>query len=101
MYFEQINDVLIPTITIVRSPEHARLLNQQLPSMGKGKSEPLRVRVLVEGDGSVGKSTLTIRYVQDVFVDAYDPTIEDSYLASRLVDGNELRIEILDTGIGP
>ena len=31
------------------------------------------------GSGGVGKSCLTIRYVQQVFVQDYDPTIEDSY----------------------
>ena len=31
------------------------------------------------GSGGVGKSSLTVRYVQQVFVEDYDPTIEDSY----------------------
>eukprot|EP00043_Microstomoeca_roanoka_P017626 m.184713 g.184713 ORF g.184713 m.184713 type:complete len:856 (+) comp16675_c0_seq3:231-2798(+) len=33
----------------------------------------------VLGGGGVGKSALTVQFVQKVFVDMYDPTIEDSY----------------------
>ena len=31
------------------------------------------------GAGGVGKSSITVRFVQDMFVDSYDPTIEDSF----------------------
>jgi Ras-related protein Rap-1B len=35
-------------------------------------------KVVVMGNGGVGKSSLTVQYVQGVFVEKYDPTIEDS-----------------------
>ena len=35
-------------------------------------------KVVVMGNGGVGKSALTVQYVQGVFVEKYDPTIEDS-----------------------
>ena len=31
------------------------------------------------GGGGVGKSSLVIQFIQNHFVDEYDPTIEDSY----------------------
>ncbi|CAH1791039.1 unnamed protein product [Owenia fusiformis] len=36
-------------------------------------------KVVMLGAGGVGKSAITVRFVADVFVDEYDPTIEDSY----------------------
>lgn len=39
------------------------------------------------GSGGVGKSSITVRYVSDTFVDSYDPTIEDSYRKHVIVKG--------------
>merc|ERR1711939_965862 len=35
-------------------------------------------KLVVVGGGGVGKSALTIQFIQSHFVDEYDPTIEDS-----------------------
>ena len=35
-----------------------------------------RYRIVVLGDGGVGKSALTLQYVQHNFIDYHDPTIE-------------------------
>eukprot|EP01124_Arcella_intermedia_P034888 TRINITY_DN8739_c0_g1_i2.p1 TRINITY_DN8739_c0_g1~~TRINITY_DN8739_c0_g1_i2.p1 ORF type:complete len:186 (-),score=33.59 TRINITY_DN8739_c0_g1_i2:33-590(-) len=53
--------------------------------------------IVVLGSGGVGKSTLTIQYVQGVFVEKYDPTIEESYRKMVEVDGISMLLEILDT----
>ncbi|XP_054758753.2 circularly permutated Ras protein 1-like isoform X1 [Lytechinus pictus] len=44
-----------------------------------------RYKFVVVGGGGVGKSSITVRFVQDVFVDTYDPTIEDSYVKQIVV----------------
>ena len=44
-------------------------------------------RVVVVGDGAVGKSALTIQFFQKMFIQDYDPTIEDSYIQHAEVDG--------------
>jgi small GTP-binding protein len=54
-------------------------------------------KLVVLGSGGVGKSALTIQLVQGRFVVAYDPTIEDSYKKTILVDGVEVSLDILDT----
>ena len=46
-----------------------------------------RYRVVVLGDGGVGKSALTLQYVQHNFIDYHDPTIEDAYQQRTAVDG--------------
>jgi len=54
-------------------------------------------KVAVMGAGSVGKSALTVRFVRGVFVDKYDPTIEDSYRKQVKAGGQQVMLEILDT----
>lgn len=45
------------------------------------------VKLVVVGDGGVGKSAITIQFFQKLFVTDYDPTIEDSYMQHVEVDG--------------
>ncbi|EHA23951.1 hypothetical protein ASPNIDRAFT_127720, partial [Aspergillus niger ATCC 1015] len=47
--------------------------------------------------GGVGKSCLTAQFVQNVWIESYDPTIEDSYRKQIDVDGRQCILEILDT----
>ena len=41
------------------------------------------------GAGGVGKSSLTVYFVQNIFVQEYDPTIEDSYRKMITLKGLE------------
>jgi len=54
-------------------------------------------KIVVLGDGGVGKSALTIRLVTDNFLEEYDPTIEDSYRKQVNIDGSVALLDILDT----
>ncbi|KAJ8260419.1 hypothetical protein GJAV_G00181880 [Gymnothorax javanicus] len=54
-------------------------------------------KLVVLGSGGVGKSALTVQFVQGIFVEKYDPTIEDSYRKQVEVDGQQSMLEILDT----
>jgi len=54
-------------------------------------------RLVVVGAGAVGKSCLTLKYVQKVFVDVYNPTVEDSYRKQELIDDEPAILDILDT----
>lgn len=54
-------------------------------------------RIVVLGGGAVGKSSLTVMLVMSHFVEAYDPTIEDSYRTQAEIDGHVALLDILDT----
>jgi len=55
------------------------------------------LKIVVLGSGGVGKSALTVQFVQGIFVEQYDPTIEDSYRKQVEVDNKNVMLEILDT----
>ncbi|XP_046546366.1 ras-related protein M-Ras-like [Haliotis rubra] len=54
-------------------------------------------KLVVVGDGGVGKSALTIQFFQKMFVQDYDPTIEDSYIQHTDIDGQWCILDVLDT----
>jgi Ras-related protein Rap-1B len=79
-------------------------------------------KLVVLGSGGVGKSALvgglphargsrmhahapsfrlatpqTVQFVQGIFVEKYDPTIEDSYRKQVEIDGQQCMLEVLDT----
>jgi len=62
----------------------------------EGKVQTLSLAVM--GPGAVGKSALTLRFVQGQFVTSYDPTIEDAYRKTVQLEGDDTYIlDILDT----
>jgi len=54
-------------------------------------------KLVVVGGGGVGKSALTIQFIQNHFVDEYDPTIEDSYRKQCVIDDEVALLDVLDT----
>ncbi|XP_074662999.1 ras-like protein 2 [Tubulanus polymorphus] len=54
-------------------------------------------KLVVVGGGAVGKSALTIQFIQSYFVTDYDPTIEDSYTKQCVIDDVAAKLDILDT----
>ncbi|KAL9656601.1 hypothetical protein ABK040_002874 [Willaertia magna] len=49
------------------------------------------------GGGAVGKSSVTIRWTQDTFIEIYDPTIEATFSISRKIDNKMVYMQIIDT----
>ncbi|KAJ3437926.1 ras-like protein rasb [Anaeramoeba flamelloides] len=54
-------------------------------------------KIVVVGGGGVGKSAITIQFLQNYFVTDYDPTIEESYRKQVIVDSETCLLDILDT----
>jgi len=54
-------------------------------------------KIGVMGPGAVGKSAVSLRFIQNAFVGDYDPTIEDSYRKVVTVDEHACLLEVLDT----
>ncbi|VDP40427.1 unnamed protein product [Soboliphyme baturini] len=54
-------------------------------------------KLVVVGNGGVGKSALTIQFIQQYFVTDYDPTIEDSYTKQCIIDGDICKLDVVDT----
>eukprot|EP01111_Echinosteliopsis_oligospora_P016241 TRINITY_DN6661_c0_g1_i1.p1 TRINITY_DN6661_c0_g1~~TRINITY_DN6661_c0_g1_i1.p1 ORF type:complete len:215 (+),score=39.48 TRINITY_DN6661_c0_g1_i1:110-754(+) len=54
-------------------------------------------KLVMLGDGGVGKTAVTIRFVNDRFVTEYDPTVEDAYKKNHEIDGKQITVDITDT----
>ncbi|KAF2804382.1 ras-domain-containing protein [Mytilinidion resinicola] len=54
-------------------------------------------KLVVLGDGGVGKTALTIQLCLNHFIETYDPTIEDSYRKQVQIDSQSCMLEVLDT----
>lgn len=58
----------------------------ELRDMAKPGDADKQYKLVVVGGGGVGKSALTIQFIQSHFVSDYDPTIEDSYRKQCVID---------------
>mmetsp|Transcript_11994 Transcript_11994/g.18128 ORF Transcript_11994/g.18128 Transcript_11994/m.18128 type:complete len:194 (+) Transcript_11994:89-670(+) len=63
----------------------------------KGSKELPLHKVIIVGNGGVGKSALTLQFMYGDFVEEYDPTSADSYRKKVVIDGEEIQLDILDT----
>lgn len=54
-------------------------------------------KLVILGEGGVGKSALTIQFTQSHFITEYDPTIENSYSKQVNIDDELCMLNILDT----
>lgn len=64
---------------------------------GDRPSQAQTYKLVVVGGGGVGKSAITIQFIQSYFVTDYDPTIEDSYTKQCVIDDIPAKLDILDT----
>lgn len=57
-----------------------------------------RPKLVVVGDGGVGKTSIIVRYTRDQFSQGYEPTLADNYLANiELAGGGTMQVDIADT----
>ncbi|CAL1546833.1 unnamed protein product [Lymnaea stagnalis] len=54
-------------------------------------------KIAFMGFRSVGKSSLIIQYVENQFVDSYDPTIENTFSKTTRVGGQDYELHVIDT----
>jgi len=55
------------------------------------------LKIVVMGNGGVGKSAIVIQFTTNTFVTDYDPTLEDNYRREIIVDDKDAALDILDT----
>lgn len=68
-----------------------------MSKQGDRQSYAPTYKLVVVGGGGVGKSAITIQFIQSYFVTDYDPTIEDSYTKQCVIDDIPAKLDILDT----
>lgn len=56
-----------------------------------------KVKLVVLGIGAVGKSSLSVRFINNTFSGEYDPTIMNNYTKVATVDNKVYTFDILDT----
>lgn len=65
-------------------------------SSSSSKSSML-LKIVVLGDGGVGKSSLTLQFMYHEFVKEYEPTRVDSYRRELSLNGEPVTLDIMDT----
>ena len=59
---------------------------------------PLRKRTfVVMGTRAVGKSSISLQFTENHFVDTYTPTIENTFVKTIKFGGTEYELRIVDT----
>ena len=75
------------------------MASPNLASATGAEEESSTINITVCGDGGTGKSSISLRLVRSCWTDEYDPTVQDSYSVTRIVDGKSYHLNL--TGSHP
>ncbi|KAL6076118.1 Ras- protein Rap-1A [Balamuthia mandrillaris] len=82
------------------SRSHTASTSSSTPSRLRPLFATNEFKIAVLGTNGVGKSATCTQFVQNMFVEAYGPTIEDAYRKHHHVDDELCTLEILDLSCG-
>ncbi|KAJ5070011.1 ras gtpase [Anaeramoeba ignava] len=61
------------------------------------ENKEIEIKIGLFGVGGVGKSTITTRFLKNIFIEDYDPTIDDIYIKKNDLNNKKIKFNILDT----
>jgi len=61
------------------------------------EKQSAKIKVVVVGDGMVGKTCMIMCYAQDRFPTEHIPTILDAHAGTAMYEGKQVMLEIYDT----
>ena len=84
-----------PSLQSLLTKQKSKLSHQELTQLQNFTPEKIKIAVI--GSGGIGKSALSLQYVQSLFSDGYDPTLQDYYSKKAFIFNQYVDLEILDT----
>eukprot|EP01084_Bolivina_argentea_P282670 483912_1 len=64
------------------------------------KCEMHEIKVIILGNGGIGKSSLVFRFIISDYIEYFDPNIQDSFVKYLNLNNEKIMLNILDTAYG-